>query len=527
MQNQKQLARKSCSSAFRLAQRCRSSVIGIFLALAAATAAPSAQASTGVAQGVGVIATSSFGPMGQPPASPARDLDTGVEVYFKELISTDTNGQAQLLFQDGTALTVGPDSDLVIDQYVYDPASGLGNMTIDISNGVFRLVGGRISKNNPITFITPSSNVTIRGGVFTGTVTESKTDLVLLFGELQVTLASGEASRTTVPGTNITASISENQLGSLSRKPVEPERLTSLNKTLEKSVNQNSVAETSNLTQTPATATATTENTDRGQIDLAKTNKESSGASLLPEAVVAASEERSTQPKEEAKQVRKASSAAIREARKQFKERKAALKKAREERRKERKAAGKTPANDSADLSRLSKKQQKKIVALASDLSVNNSAPVPDPTTPTLSRDSKEIAETGIITSKSETGTDAPIVTDIDEEGDPIIGCDSEADCASVTLFSVDDKVEDSEVGDDGDDTESTSTNSDSGAVIVTSKPTKKEKKAAKKKKKAAVAKKKAAKAAAKKAKAKKKAAAKAAKKKKKEAKAAAKKKAA
>ena len=283
MQNQKQLARKSRSSAFRLAQRCRSSVIGIFLALAAATAAPSAQASTGVEQGVGVIATSSFGPMGQPPASPARDLDTGVEVYFKELISTDTNGQAQLLFQDGTALTVGPGSDLVIDQYVYDPASGLGNMSIDISNGVFRLVGGRISKNNPITFITPSSNVTIRGGVFTGTVTESKTDLVLLFGELQVTLASGEASRTRVPGTNITASISENQLGSLSRKPVEPERLTSLNKTLEKSVNQNSVAETSNLTQTPATATATTANTDRGQIDLAKTNKESQRQVYCPE----------------------------------------------------------------------------------------------------------------------------------------------------------------------------------------------------------------------------------------------------
>ena len=506
MQNQKQLARKSRSSAFRLAQRCRSSVIGISLALAAATAAPSAQASTGVEQGVGVIATSSFGPMGQPPASPARNLDTGVEVYFKELISTDTNGQAQLLFQDGTALTIGPGSDLVIDQYVYDPASGLGNMTIDISNGVFRLVGGRISKNNPITFITPSSNVTIRGGVFTGTVTESKTDLVLLFGELQVTLASGEASRTRVPGTNITASISENQLGSLSSKPVEPERLTSLNKTLEKSINQNSVAETSNLAQTPATAT--TENTDRGQIDLATTNKESSAASLLPGAVEAASEERSTQPKEEAKQVRKASSAAIREARKQFKERKAALKKAREERRKERKAAGKTPANDSADLSRLSKKQQKKIVALASDLSVNNSAPVPDLTTPNFSRDSKEIAETGIITSKSETGTDAPIVTDIDEEGDPIIGCDSEADCASVTLFSVDDEVEDGDVGDDGDDTESTSTNSGSGAVIVTLKPTKKEKKAAKKaakkKKRAAVAKKKAEKAAAKKAKAKK-----------------------
>ena len=36
-----------------------------------------------VEQEVGVIATSSMGPMGKPPLSPARDLDTGVAVYFQ------------------------------------------------------------------------------------------------------------------------------------------------------------------------------------------------------------------------------------------------------------------------------------------------------------------------------------------------------------------------------------------------------------------------------------------------------------
>ena len=98
-----------------------------------------------VEQEVGVTAASNIDAMGKPPVSPARDLDTGVEVYIKEIVSTDTNGRAQLLFQDGTALTVGPNSDLVIDQYVYDPTTGVGEMTINISKGVFRLVGGKIS----------------------------------------------------------------------------------------------------------------------------------------------------------------------------------------------------------------------------------------------------------------------------------------------------------------------------------------------------------------------------------------------
>ena len=520
-----------------------------------------------VEQEVGVTAASNIDAMGKPPVSPARDLDTGVEVYFQEVVSTDTNGRAQLLFQDGTALTVGPNSDLVIDQYVYDPATGLGEMAIDISKGVFRLVGGKISKNSPIIFNTPSATVAIRGGVFTGTVTESSTDMVLLFGELMMTLPSGETSGTTVPGTNITANVAEDRSGSLSRQPVNPQRLTSINETLEKSAIQENVTDA--LGRIQNTVAGSTHNTDQREGDLSR--KESSadtaemgeeeirlqraeqekfqetkkavlgkvreregaqntadrklddksqaqanlrskeesladqnrttetavskridlgkqikGAKIKREATSAkisdiqtrlatdeslslterkelrvqlkdlkgtraetnqfletavSEREDSNQQKQDAKRSSKAASTAARGARRDLNETKDALKIARKDRREARKDARKALHGGSGDLSGLSKKQQKKIVALAKDLSTKGPASAPGLTTPDSSRDSKEIAETGIVTSKSETGTDAPILTDIDEDGDAILGCDSHTDCASIKILAVDEAV--------------------------------------------------------------------------------------
>ena len=217
---------------------------------------------------VGVTATSNIGSMGKPPLSPVRNLDTGVEVYFQEVVSTDANGRAQLLFQDGTALTLGPNSDLVIDEFAYDPATGQGKMTIDMSRGVFRLVGGKLSKNKPITFNTPSANVEIRGGMFTGAVTESKTDMVLLFGELKMTLPSGQVSRTTVPGTIITANMAADRSGSLSRQRVKPQRLASITETLEKSSIQETVITNSPSLNQPST---TADNSNQGQIEITAT----------------------------------------------------------------------------------------------------------------------------------------------------------------------------------------------------------------------------------------------------------------
>ena len=42
----------------------------------------------------------------------------------------------------------GPNAQLTIDKFVYDPATKTGDLAINASKGVFRLVGGKISKTN-------------------------------------------------------------------------------------------------------------------------------------------------------------------------------------------------------------------------------------------------------------------------------------------------------------------------------------------------------------------------------------------
>ena len=114
---------------------------------------------------VGVTAASVTNAVGKPPISPARNLETGLEVFFNEKIETNPSGRAQLLFRDGTSLTVGSSSEMTIDEYVFDPDTGTGELVINVSKGIFRLVGGKISKNTPIVFNSPSATVAVRGGI--------------------------------------------------------------------------------------------------------------------------------------------------------------------------------------------------------------------------------------------------------------------------------------------------------------------------------------------------------------------------
>ena len=155
---------------------------------------------------VGVTAASVTDAIGKPPVSAARDLETGLDVFFNEKISTDDSGRVQLLFRDGTSLTVGASSQMTIDEYVYDPATGTGDMVVSISKGVFRLVGGKISKNKPIVFNSPSATVSVRGGIATIKETSVGLTAALLYGQsltVEPNVVGGRATETSQPGNSI------------------------------------------------------------------------------------------------------------------------------------------------------------------------------------------------------------------------------------------------------------------------------------------------------------------------------------
>lgn len=174
----------------------------VLMAFAAALAAGPAWAR------VGVTSVTDGDPLGQPPAEPERVLRVGIDVQANERITTRANDRAHVVFLDGTALTIGPNSALVIDKYVYDPNRKAGDIALNVTRGTFRFVGGVISKNSEVTIKTPSATIGIRGGIVTFSVSDSgATTANFLYGDSMRVTAQGSTQTATRSGSEITVPV--------------------------------------------------------------------------------------------------------------------------------------------------------------------------------------------------------------------------------------------------------------------------------------------------------------------------------
>jgi hypothetical protein len=69
-----------------------------------------------------------------------------------------------LLFLDRSTLSIAPNTEMVIDEFVYNPADGSGHMAASLVKGALRFVGGQLSHAGEATVNTPSATIGIRGG---------------------------------------------------------------------------------------------------------------------------------------------------------------------------------------------------------------------------------------------------------------------------------------------------------------------------------------------------------------------------
>jgi hypothetical protein len=167
--------------------------------LLASTAAVALGAFPAAAQEkVGVNSAVNTNAAGTPPGGVTRRLVVGEKVVFHERIATDAGGQTQILFLDQSSMTIGPNSDLMIDEFVYDPNAGTGKLAMSATKGVMRFVGGKVSKlENAVTLQTPSASIGIRGGVFIMDQQASgPLDVVFVFGKGVTVTGSTGASQT-------------------------------------------------------------------------------------------------------------------------------------------------------------------------------------------------------------------------------------------------------------------------------------------------------------------------------------------
>lgn len=163
-------------------------------------------------------------PASPSPADKPDTLHVGSNIAPGQRLQTGSDGPLHVLFLDQSALTLGPDSALTIDEFSYDADSRQGQIRLELTKGSLRIVGGHISKNNAAVITTPFATVEIQGGISLVSVTPNTTQSTFLFGQqMRVSTPGGNSETVTRPG----FSVSSGQNGPSAPTWMSPQQLTS------------------------------------------------------------------------------------------------------------------------------------------------------------------------------------------------------------------------------------------------------------------------------------------------------------
>jgi hypothetical protein len=112
-----------------------------------------------------------------------------------EQINTASDAAARFTFEDGTSLDLGADAQVVLDDLVYQPGTGLAGV-MRIGKGMARFVGS--SRPKDVVVRLPVGSVGVRGTVFVVLVTSQFSELRIVEGT--PTLTVGVVTQTLAPG---------------------------------------------------------------------------------------------------------------------------------------------------------------------------------------------------------------------------------------------------------------------------------------------------------------------------------------
>lgn len=114
---------------------------------------------------IGTVAAVKPDAFGAAPNAAEQTLAIGAGLVENEKIRTSADGTANVIFADRSTLTVGKGSEVTLDKFVYDPDAKSGGIALSLTQGALRFVGGQLSKTGDVRVKTPTSTMTIRGGI--------------------------------------------------------------------------------------------------------------------------------------------------------------------------------------------------------------------------------------------------------------------------------------------------------------------------------------------------------------------------
>ena len=152
-----------------------SAVIGLFLILSSQV--NSAEKLSIEKQLVGIV-----GAISGTVKTETRELKAGDKIYLNETIYAAPGSGTQILLLDQSTFTVGEDSEVVMDTFIFDPETNDGKIVASVKQGSLKVISGLISKKNPdsLTVEVPEGTLGSRGTEFQTIVSKGKTDTLLI-----------------------------------------------------------------------------------------------------------------------------------------------------------------------------------------------------------------------------------------------------------------------------------------------------------------------------------------------------------
>lgn len=122
---------------------------------------------------------------GNPAEAVRHNSNLPVEIGFSvEMLDKliTANSRMAITFEDDTRVELTEQSQLTIDDFVYDPVTSTGQMAMNVMSGTVQIASGRLAQNSRdnVNIKTPTATIAIRGTDFSMTVDEIGRSLIVL-----------------------------------------------------------------------------------------------------------------------------------------------------------------------------------------------------------------------------------------------------------------------------------------------------------------------------------------------------------
>jgi len=128
-------------------------------------------------------------------AAGEHKLKIGEKLYFKEEILTKDKGKLEITFRDGSLFTIAPQSVVILDKFIFNPAENVSEKSVNVLKGTFRYISGMAIKNAKTEIKTPFGTAGVRGSADDFKVTEKGMEVFVGDGQVDIKTKNGKVGK--------------------------------------------------------------------------------------------------------------------------------------------------------------------------------------------------------------------------------------------------------------------------------------------------------------------------------------------